>query len=123
MPLFANTPLRSRLGLAALVLLFAFATQGVGAWSRWRLGEQAAAHARPGDIQMLASVGCVYCAQARAWFERHRIPFSECLIESEPACAQAYAALMSPGTPTLMVRGRRLVGFDAQAVADALAPP
>ena len=30
-------------------------------------------------------------------------------------------ALKAPGTPVLLVRGKRLLGFSAQAVADALA--
>lgn len=70
---------------------------------------------------MIGSVTCVYCAQARAWFEANRVPYSECLIERDPACAAQYNALMAPGTPVMIVRGKRLLGFSAQAVADALA--
>jgi glutaredoxin len=116
-----NLPLRSRLGLAAIVLGFGVAVQAIGAWSQARLGAQAAAAARPGDIQMLASVTCIYCAEARAWFDRHHVPFTECLIERDAACAQVYGALQAPGTPVLLVRGQRLMGFNAQAVTDALA--
>ena len=42
------------------------------------------------------------------------------LIEHDPLCAATYNALMARGTPVMLVRGRRLVGFSAQAVADAL---
>ena len=114
-------PPRSRLGLAALVLVFGVAVQALGWWSGARLGEQVASSARPGDIRMLASVSCIYCAQARAWFDRHHVPFTECLIEQDAQCAAAYDALRAPGTPVLLVRGKALVGFSAQAVADALA--
>ena len=96
--------------------------QGFAWWSRDRLGSQVAAAARPGDIHMIASVTCVYCAEARAWFNENRVPFTECMIESDAVCAAKYHALMAPGTPVMLVRGRRLVGFSAQAVADALAP-
>jgi hypothetical protein len=116
-----DLPLRSRLGLAALVLGFGIALQGIGWWSQSRLGAQVAAQARPGDIQMIASVTCTYCAQARAWFAQYHVPFTECLIERDALCADKYNALMAPGTPVMLVRGQRLVGFSAQAVADALA--
>ena len=49
------------------------------------------------------------------------MPFTECLIERDAACATNYRALLAPGTPVLLVRGERLVGFDPQAVAAALA--
>lgn len=84
------------------------------------LGRQVAAHARPGDIEMLSSVTCPYCDRARAWFERHQVAFSECFIEKDEACAARFQASMSRGTPTLFVKGERLVGFDAQAVLTAL---
>ena len=117
----ASAKLRSVLVLAALVLGAFAAMQGLHAWSRARLGPQVAAAAKPGDIFMIASVSCVYCAAARAWFDANRVPFTECLIERDARCAAHYNALMAPGTPVLLVRGRRLLGFNAQAVADALA--
>lgn len=113
--------LRSLLALVALVIVVAGAMQLATKWSRERLGAQVAAAARPGDIQMIGSVTCVYCAAARAWFDENRVPFSECLIERDAVCAERYNALMAPGTPVMLVRGKRLVGFSAQAVADALA--
>ena len=113
--------LRSVLVLVALVLAVFAAMQGLEAWSRARLGAQVAASAKPGDIFMIASVTCVYCAAARAWFEANHVPFTECLIERDERCAAHYNALMAPGTPVMVVRGKRLVGFSAQAVADALA--
>jgi glutaredoxin len=113
---------RSLFGLAALVLVGLAAVQGIGAWSRERLGVQVAAVARPGDIQMIGSETCVYCTKARAWFEQNKVPFNECLIERDPACAAAYEAMRAPGTPVMLVRGQRLLGFSAQAIADALTP-
>ena len=112
---------RSLLALVALVGIGAAAMHGVGAWSRERLGVQVAAAAKPGDIRMIGSVTCIYCAAARAWFIEHRVPFDECLIERDAACAEAYRALMTPGTPVLLVRGKPLLGFDAKAIADTLA--
>ncbi len=117
--MIAATP-RSLLGLAVVVWVAVAGVQAVGGWSRERLGAQVAAEARPGDIQMIGSVTCVYCDAARTWLQHNRVPFKECLIEREPACAAAYQATGAPGTPVVWVRGKRLLGFSAQAIADAL---
>jgi glutaredoxin len=85
------------------------------------IGDELAVAARPGDIVMLSSEQCVYCTIARRWFEKHRVSFSECFIERDTACADAYQAQGAPGTPTLLVRGERQVGFSAERVAGALA--
>ena len=118
-----TAPVRRRFGLLIVLVLVAMTgTQALRNASNARLGPQVAAQARPGDIQMIASVTCTYCAAARAWFNANHVPFTECLIERDAPCAALYNALMAPGTPVLVVRGKRLVGFNAQAVADALAP-
>ena len=111
------------IGLIALVVVAALGMQLFTRWSQGRLGEQVAAAARPGDIRMIGSVTCVYCAAARAWFTEHRVPFDECLIERDTNCAEAYRALNAPGTPVMLVRGQRLLGFDARAIARALQTP
>lgn len=112
--------LRSGLSLLALVLLVSGASEAWRAWSSDRLGSEVAALAKPGDIEMISSDTCVYCAKARAWFGAHGVPFSECSIERDEACAARFRALMSPGTPVLLVRGQRQVGFSAERVAQAL---
>ena len=114
---------RSVLVLGVLMLGATAAMQGLRAWSQARLGPQVAALAKPGDIFMIASETCTYCAKARTWFEANRVPFGECLIERDAYCAAQYNALLAPGTPVLLVRGKRLLGFNAQALADALDTP
>jgi glutaredoxin len=111
------------IGLAVVVTVGTLGMQLAARWSQHRLGAQVAAAARPGDIQMISSVTCVYCAAARAWFTENRVPFGECLIELDKACADAYRALNAPGTPVMLVRGQRLLGFDAQAIDRALQKP
>ena len=118
----ARATRRSLLLLAAVVAAAAAATQGVAWWQRATLGREVAERARPGDIHMIASVTCPYCAAARAWFDANGVSFTECLIERDPVCAAKYQALMAPGTPVFLVRGERLVGFDPQAIAVRLAP-
>ena len=112
--------LRSALGLAGAVFVAGAALQGLQAWTGARAGVQVAAQAKPGDIFMISSVTCSYCERARAWFTEHRVPFTECMIERDSRCAATYTALMAPGTPVLLVRGQRLVGFNARAVAQTL---
>lgn len=106
-------------------LLFAVALAW-GALQGWRsvqaarLGPQVASAARVGDIHMISSLSCRYCTQARAWFGEHGVAFSECFVERDAACADAYAALQAPGTPLLVVRDERVVGFSPKRIADAL---
>lgn len=114
------TSRRGLWGLAALVLVVSVASPLARQWQAQRTGRAVAALARPGDIVMLSSVTCAFCAQARAWFTTQQVPFSECFIERDEACAQRYRALMAPGTPTLLVRGQRQVGFSAERVLQAL---
>ena len=84
---------------------------------RWREVAQAAV---PGDILMLSSQTCPFCEQARIQLSERRVPFRECFIERDADCAAAYQAALAPGTPTLIVRGRRIVGFDVERLAQAL---
>lgn len=85
-----------------------------------QVGAAVASLAKPGDIVMLSSQTCTYCERARRWFTEHRVPFSECFIEKDAACAESYRAQQAPGTPTLLVRGQRLVGFDPGRITQAL---
>ncbi|MED5618861.1 glutaredoxin family protein [Ideonella sp. BN130291] len=111
---------RSLLGLVVLVL-------GISAGVQWwhgaqdaRLGAAIAERAAPGDIRMIASDTCTYCAHARAWMGQYRVRFSECSIERDPACAAAFRDSQAPGTPVVVVRGQRQVGFDPRRVLAAL---
>lgn len=106
---------------AALILA---TTAAMSWWQQHRddaLGREIAAHARPGDIRMLSSITCVYCTQARQWMQAQQVPFTECFIERDEACATQFRALMQPGTPVLLVRGRAQLGFSPQALRDRLA--
>lgn len=119
-----NIALFRRFASLALLLVAVWgATQALQRWSAHRLGSEAAAHAKPGDIQMISSVTCVYCAQARAWFTEQSIPFSECFVERDAACAAQYRGLLAPGTPVIVVRGQPQVGFNSQRLVAALRPP
>ena len=88
-------------------------------------GQVIAGLARPGDIRMLSSETCPYCMAARRWMTEQGVPFQECLIERDRQCLADYEALGAVGTPTLVVRGQRVVGFDRARLVELLsgAPP
>ena len=83
-------------------------------------GERLAALVRPGDIRMISSETCGWCVAARRWMTQSAIPFEECFIERDARCRADYEALGAQGTPTLLVRGQRIVGFDRIAIEQAL---
>jgi glutaredoxin len=118
-----NAALFRRFASLALLLIAVWGgTQAMQLWSARQLGSEAAANAKPGDIQMISSVTCVYCAKARAWFTEQKIPFSECFVERDAVCAAQYNGLLAPGTPVIVVRGQPQIGFSSQRVVDALRP-
>lgn len=84
------------------------------------MGAHVASLVRPGDIRMLSSETCVICKQARNWFTEHKVAFSECLIERDPACRHDFEAAQAPGTPVILVRGRAQLGFNPQRLQAAL---
>lgn len=114
---------RSLIGLAVLVLAVSGASQWWTGRHADRLGAQVAALARPGDIRMLSSTTCGFCTVARLWFTEQKVPFSECFIESDAACAAEFAAHRAPGTPLLLVRGQPQLGFSAERIKGRLQAP
>lgn len=115
--------LRSLLVLALLV----GSALGIGTLSRGRQADQDAqvlrAQARPGDIVMLSSLSCGYCERARVWLETHEVPHAECFIERNSACLAEFQARGARGTPTFVVRGQTIVGFDRARILAALKRP
>lgn len=113
-------------GILGLAVLVALAYAGLSLWrskSAADLGNQIAAAALPGDIQMISSVTCSYCAIARQWMTTNKVAFQECFVETDAQCAAAYQATLARGTPTLLVRGQMQLGFDAATVLARLQAP
>lgn len=116
--------MKARLRRFAPLLLLVVAgwigVQLLQSYSSSRIAREMATQAKVGDIMMISSENCPYCKHARAWFTQHQVVFGECFIERDAACAAAYSALQAPGTPTLVVRGQRQVGFSPERVMQAL---
>lgn len=98
--------------LLLLILVFA----GLARWAGSRQAADEAQRlrelARPGDILMISSETCVFCTRARLWLDEADVPYRECLIERDAACLAQYQARGGRGTPTFVVRGHTLLGFD-----------
>ena len=106
-----------------LSLLVVVSLTALASWA-WRGhvaaedGEALVQRVKPGDIRMISSETCPYCLAARRWMKQQGIPFKECLIERDATCLADYQALGAVGTPTLVVRGQRVVGFDRARILE-----
>lgn len=106
-------------------LLVVIALTAAASWA-WRShvssrdGEQLAARVQPGDIRMISSETCGWCTAARRWMKQEGIAFDECFIERDSQCQADYQALGGMGTPTLVVRGRTVLGLDRARILDIL---
>jgi len=116
--------------LIAFAVLLALALAAAwGAPKAWRKYERLrdeqriVAQARPGDIVMLSSTTCSDCVQARHALEALRVPFDECFVETDAACAARFKALRGLGTPTFVVRGEKVTGYNRRLIAQALSTP
>jgi glutaredoxin len=92
-------------------------------WQANRGTQDLALHVKPGDLQMISSLTCTYCTQAQRWFKKHQLPFSECFVEKDPACAKAYLDLRTPGTPVIFIKGQKILGFDPNEITKILKSP
>lgn len=118
--------MKTATGLIAAAVVLAAAYAGLPWWRSNTVahqGQQMAALAGPGDIQMLSSQTCGYCTTARQWMSEHRVAFKECFVESDGTCAELYRATMAQGTPTMLVRGQVQLGFSPAQVLQRLQQP
>ena len=88
----------------------------ISQWLQSRQADDLRAVVKPGELVMLSSTTCSVCAHARQWFAKQNIPYRECVIETEPQCAAQFKAMGAVGTPTFVVRGRTMTGFDPAAL-------
>jgi len=109
--------------LAVLVALSWGGAQWLGGRAAQSQGEVLRELARPGDILMLSSTTCVFCKRASTWLVEQRVPHRECFIERDAACLAEYQARGARGTPTFVVRGQVMLGFDPQRMGAILRSP
>lgn len=71
------------------------------------------------DLVLFATKTCPYCAQARAFFQAHDLPFRE-LDVSDPIVAKQFKSLGGKGVPMVFSAKVRIIGFDANAYSKLL---
>lgn len=121
MPSALTAAQRRELALfVAVVLTATLAWEGWGLWRTSQQDQALRAVVRPGDLRMISSVTCPFCTQARLRLREAQVPFSECFIERDAACAAEFQAHGAPGTPLVLVRGQVQLGLRAERVVQAL---
>ena len=108
---------RSR-GKALWVLVLILGLAATAHWWGQRqqvgIGQAVAALVAAGDVHMYSSDTCPICVEARRWFQRHEVPFTECSIERDPQCRAEFDAMRAFATPVIVVRGQPTRGFDPE---------
>ncbi|MDR7331317.1 glutaredoxin family protein [Roseateles asaccharophilus] len=112
-----NLPPRS---LLVIIALAAAASWGWRSHVKSQDGELLAQRVKPGDIRMISSETCGWCTAARRWMQDEGIAFDECFIERDSKCLADYQALGGQGTPTLVVRGQKVLGFDRSRIVELI---
>lgn len=79
----------------------------------------APAGARP-EVKMYATDWCGYCRQARQYFARNGIRYTEVDIEKSPAGRSEYERLGARGVPVILVGAQRMNGFSEQSMSALL---
>jgi glutaredoxin len=81
---------------------------------------RAAASTRPLDVVMYATDWCGYCRQAREFFARTGIRYTELDIEKSTSAHAEYKSLGGRGVPLIVVGDRRMSGFSEARLAQML---
>jgi len=79
----------------------------------------APAGARP-EIKMYSTDWCGYCRQARQYFGRNGVRFTEVDIEKSAAGRAEYDRLGVRGVPVILVGAQRMTGFSEQSMGALL---
>jgi glutaredoxin len=80
---------------------------------------QPIAAAPAGPVVMYATSWCPYCAQARAYFGRKGITYTEYDIEKSATAKAEFRRLGGRGVPLILVGREKMSGFSEQGM-DAL---
>jgi len=72
------------------------------------------------DIHMYSSQNCKYCEIAKAFFNKHQLPFKEFDIDTSNKNLQTFYLLGGKGTPLLIVNKQIIHGYDERLIRNAL---
>ncbi len=71
-------------------------------------------------VKMYATDWCPYCKQARDYFARNGIPYTELDIEKSEAARAEHKSIGGRGIPVILVGSERMNGFSEQRMAQML---
>lgn len=71
-------------------------------------------------VKMYATDWCPYCKQARDYFARNGIPYTELDIEKSEAARAEHKRIGGRGIPVILVGSERMNGFSEQRMAQML---
>ena len=63
---------------------------------------------------------CTHCKQAKAFFKKHKIPFTEWDVERNQRAWKEFQRLGGRGVPLILVDKQQIKGFDSQRLSKAL---
>lgn len=109
--------------LALILIVIVGGTQALTWWQSERAAKLIQQHVKPDSITLYTTSTCPYCVKARDWLSKHGVPWRECNVETDQACAQTFNAHGAPGTPLVLANGHWNLGFDQDWLAQALQTP
>ncbi|HWM44381.1 MAG TPA: glutaredoxin family protein [Burkholderiales bacterium] len=82
-------------------------------------GVPSAGATRP-EIKMYTTDWCGYCRQAKAFFARQGIRYTELDVEKSPAAREEYQRMGARGVPVILVGTQRMNGYSEESLAQML---
>ncbi len=74
----------------------------------------------PPEIIMYSTQDCGYCILAKAFFKKHKLPFTEYDIERSEKHMKMFYLLGGRGTPLLIINKEIIHGYDERLIRKAL---
>jgi glutaredoxin len=71
-------------------------------------------------VKLYATDWCGYCKQARQFFARNGIAYTELDVEKSEAAKAEYRSLGARGVPVILVGSARMNGYDEQQLMQML---
>lgn len=76
---------------------------------------------RHGEVVLLGTAGCPWCARVRDYLRAGGVPFRELNVESDPEGARRFAEIGAVAVPVLQVGDVIVRGYDPAAIRAAFA--
>lgn len=72
-------------------------------------------------VTVYSTTWCPYCKMAKEFLNQHKVQFEDINVEKDPAMAKAMIQKSGQqGVPVIDVNGKIIIGFNKQALKEAL---